>query len=251
MKFCLGKLPARPPQGLKFADVINAAALPTPPATFGHQSLVADGNFDILGNDSVGDCTIAGAAHEHMLWTMEGGTARAHFSTKYVLADYSAITGYDGTAATDTGADIQQVAAYRQKIGIQDVTGFRHKIDSFASLRVGDISQVALATYIFGAAGIGVELPSSAQAQFMAGVPWSVVPGDKIDGGHYIPCVGRDANGNYLFVSWGKVQPATPTWLATYMDEGLAYLSREILNAKGISPEAYDADALTKYFGEI
>lgn len=251
MKYRLGKLPARPVMGLRFADVFNSESLPTPPDTFGHQSLMADGVWHMLGNDSAGDCTIAGAAHEHMLWTMEGGTPRSRFTTKDVLSDYSAVTGYNGTASSDTGADMQVVAAYRQKTGIVDATGARHKIDAFASLRSSDLNQLAQAVYLFGAAGMGFQLPASAEYQFDRGQPWTVVPGDKIEGGHYVPCVGRDASGNFLFISWGKVQAATPGWVTTYMDEGLSYFSREILNAKGVSPEAYDLTALQKYFGEF
>lgn len=246
MKFCLGKLPARPPQGLKFADVINAAALPTPPATFGHQSLMADGNWNMLGNDSVGDCTLCDAAHQHMLWTMEGGIPGVRFETKGVLSDYFAITG-----GPDIGCDLQAVAAYRQKIGVIDATGVRHKIECYTSLRVGDITQLAQATYIFGAVSVGVLLPSSAEAQFIAGEPWSLVPTDKPVGGHCITSVGRDANGNYLFISWGRVQAATPEWVANSMDEAISPFSREILNAKGISPESYDLAALQNFSGEI
>ena len=246
MKYRLGKLPARPPLGLKFADVFNAESLPTPPAIFGHQSLMADGGWDMLGNNLVGDCTLCDAAHQHMLWTLEGGVSQARFKTENVLSDYYAITG-----GPDIGCDLQVVAAYRQKTGVIDAAGVRHKIDAYTSLRVGDLSQLAQATYIFGAVSVGVLLPSSAEAQFMAGEPWSLVAGDKPIGGHCITSVGRDNNGNYLFISWGRLQRATPEWVANSMDEAISPFSREILNAKGISPENYDLAALQNFSGEI
>lgn len=249
MKYRLGKLPARPPLGLHFADVFNA--LPTPPATFGHQSLMADGVWGMLGNNQVGNCTICDGEHQHMVWTLEGENPCPAFTTNNSISDYSAISGYNGTAATDTGCDLQDVAAYRKNVGLIDAMGVRHKIDAYASLRVGDLSQIAQAAYIFGAVSIGVLLPSSAEAQFIAGQPWSVVPTDKPVGGHCITLVGRDFNGSYLFISWGKVQAATPSWVATYMDEGIVCFDRELLNAKGLSPESYDLAALQKYFGEI
>lgn len=237
--------------GLRFADVFNAEALPTPPGAFGHQGLVPDGSFGMLGNDSVGDCVFAGAAHEHMVWTAEGGSSRASFTTRDVLSDYSAVTGYNGTEASDSGTDMQVAAAYRQKTGIIDAAGVRHKIDAFTSLRPTSIDQLALATWLFGAVGVGVQCPTSMQAQFEEGLPWSLEPQDQIEGGHYVPCVGRNANGNFLFVTWGKIQQATPGWIETWMDEGLAYLSLESLNAKGLSPESFDLAALQKYFGAI
>jgi len=207
---------------------------------------MAGGNFFMLGNDSVGDCTLCDAAHQHMLWTLEGGVPRARFTTKDVLSDYFAITG-----GPDVGCDLQVVAAYRQKTGVIDATGARHKIDSYTSLRVGDLCQLAQATYIFGAVSVGVLLPSSAEAQFIDGEPWSLVPTDKPIGGHCITSVGRDANGNYLFISWGRVQAATPEWVANSMDEAISPFSREILNAKGISPENYDLTALQNFSGEF
>jgi hypothetical protein len=146
---------------------------------------------------------------------------------------------------------MQTAAAYRKSIGIIDSSGVRHKIDGSASLKVGDLSELATAAYIFGAAGIGVQIPSCAESQFDNRQVWSVVANDPIEGGHYVPCVGRDANGNYLFITWGKVQPATPQWVQTYMDEGLCYLDLEVLNSKGLSPESYDAAVLQSYLGEL
>jgi len=207
---------------------------------------MAGGNFFMLGNSTYGDCTICDAAHQHMLWTLEGGIPRARFTTKDVLSDYFAITG-----GPDVGCDLQAVAAYRQKTGVIDATGVRHRIDAYTSLRVGDIGQLAQATYIFGAVSVGVLLPSSAEAQFIAGEPWSLVAGDKSLGGHCITSVGRDTNGNYLFVSWGRLQAATPEWVANSMDEAISPFSREILNTKGISPENYDLAALQNFSGEI
>lgn len=205
----------------------------------------------MLGNDQVGDCTICGAAHEHMLWTREGGASKASFTFADVLADYSAISGYNGTVASDTGCDMQVVAAYRKTTGIRDAAGVRHKIQGFASLKVADLLQLSQAAYLFGAVGVGVLIPASAEDQFDSAMPWSVISGDKVEGGHYIPLVGKNSAGNYLVVTWGRLQAVTPGWLETYMDEGIAYLSTEMLNAKGVSPEAYDLATLQKDFGEF
>jgi hypothetical protein len=212
---------------------------------------MAGGVWHMLGNDKAGCCVFSGAAHEHMLWTLEGGVPRARFTTKDVLSDYRDLTGYNGSEASDQGTDMQDAAAYRQKTGVIDATGVKHRIDGYASLRVGDLTQIARAAYLFGAVGIGVMLPSSAEHQFIAGVPWSIVPGDHPVGGHYIPMVGRDDNGNFLFISWGRVQAATPEWVAQNMDEGMAYLSKEMIGKNGLSLESYAADALTTFFESI
>lgn len=244
MRYKLGKTDARPPMGLRFADVFNVESLPTPPATFGHANLIPGGLWGMLDNDSIGDCTICDVAHQHMLWTLEGGGPGAQFAAKDVAADYFSLTG-----GADTGLDMQVVAAWRQKTGILDVSGIRHKTQGSVSLKAGNLPQLSQAAYIFGAVSVGVQLPSSAEAQFDAAKPWSVMPGDTIEGGHCITVIGKNSAGNYLVVSWGKLQAATPAWLETYMDEGLPSLSIEMLNAKGVSPEAYDLAALQKYLG--
>lgn len=238
---------------LKFADVFKASTLPTPPASFGHQNLMADGNWHMLDNDQYGDCVFAGAAHEHMLWTMEGGTPRSRFTSVDVLSDYTAVTGFDPTKpATDQGTDMQVAAAYRQTTGIRDALGLRHRIDAYAALRVGDINQITIAAYLFGAIGIGVNCPSSMEQQFIQGKPWDVINSDTIDGGHYIPLVGKNNNGNFLFITWGKVQEATPAWVEAFMDEGICYMDLELVNANTkISPEGFNQDALSGYLKEV
>lgn len=249
-----GKLPARPNAvTLKFADVFNADTIPTPPKSFGHEMLLANNNWSMFANDQWGDCVWAGAAHEHMLWTMEGGLQQAQFTTSDVLSDYSAATGFDPSKpATDQGTDMQVAAAYRQKTGVVDASGNRHKIDAYSALNVGDIDQIALATWIFGAVGIGVKCPSSMQDQFNQNEVWSVVPNDSIVGGHYCPCIGRNSVGNYVFVTWGRLQAATPEWVSKYNDEGICYFDLEIINqSTKMSPESFNQDALTQYLKEV
>lgn len=249
-----GKKPARPDSvKLKFADVFNEATLPTPPVSFGHENLMPSGTWFMLANDRWGDCVWAGAAHEHMLWTLEGNIPRAHFTSKDVLSDYSMVTGFNPlNPNTDQGTDIQVAAEYRQKTGIVDTLGERHKIDAYSALRRGDVNQIATAAYIFGAVGIGVQCPFSMQDQFTSNQPWSVVEGDSIEGGHYFPVIGRNSNGNFICITWGRLQEITPTWLTKYMDEGLTYLNLEFLQSSTkLSPESYNLDTLTQYLKEV
>lgn len=249
-----GKKAARPNAvTLKFSDVFNETVMPKAPLVFGHETLLASEDWFMFGNDRYGDCVLAGAAHEHMLWTMEGGgtAARAHFTTADVLSDYSAITGFSTwNPLSDQGTDAQEAAAYRQKTGILDAQGNRHKIDAYASLKVGDLDQLALATWLFGAVGVGVVCADNMEQQFDAGQLWS--GGNLTNSGHYVPCVGRNSKGNFLFITWGKLQAATPEWVSKYMDEGTVYLSLEILNASTkLSPESFNVDALQQYLKGI
>lgn len=242
MPFRLGKKPARPGAvKLRLGDYLKAAALPPLPAVFGHQNLVAA--WPMLANDRFGDCVFAGAAHETMLLVAEAGGSVA-FTDANVLSDYAAVTGFDpANPATDGGADMQEAAAYRRNTGIVDASGNRHKIAAYLALEPGSIEHLYLAAYLFGTVGIGLALPASALDQAEHQQAWNVVAGAPPAGGHYVPLVGRRADGVLIAVSWGAVQLMSESFFTTYCDEAVAYVSMECLvNRK--SPEGFDYDAL-------
>lgn len=246
----LGKAPARPGAiALKFAMIFNAAALPTPPQTFGRSGLIT--NWGMLANDQFGDCVLAGGDHESKLLNKLAGRD-VSFTDANALADYTAITGFSANdPSTDQGTDVQAAAAYRQKTGLVDAVGNRHIIDAYMEPKLGDLDEFMLATYLMGVAGLGVQFPSRAEAQFDAGEPWTVVQGDTIEGGHYVPVIDRTASGNLVCVTWGKEQEITPDWYRQYADESVVYLSKEALSAKDLSPEGYDTEALDNFFKQL
>jgi hypothetical protein len=245
VQFKLGKKPARPWQAtgnaFRFATYADNAALPAPPAVFGHEGLIA--SWPMLGNDEYGDCVFAGAAHETMLLTKEAGNA-ATFTDANVLADYAAVTGFSPSDPdTDQGADMQQAADYRRQTGIVDAMDRRHKIASFLAIEPGDPQNIVLAAYMF-VVGVGLQLPSSALDQAAKGQAWDVVQGSPSEGGHYVPLFGRQSDGLLVFVSWGAIQLATERFVQTYCDEAIAYLSQEdLVNQE--SPEGFDFATLT------
>jgi hypothetical protein len=236
-KYKLGKRPARPgAYKLRLGFYLNVAALPPLPATFGHEGLIS--SWGTLGNDDYGDCVWAGAAHETMLLNKEAGVV-VSFTDAAVLSDYTAVTGFNpNDPNSDDGTDVQTAAAYRQKTGVIDAAGNRHKIAAYLALDPGNLDHLYYASYLFGAVGIGIQFPESAMDQFSAGQPWDVVKGASIDGGHYIPLVARRDDGLHV-ITWGKNQTMTENFLRTYCDEAVAYISQEALvNQK--SPEGFD-----------
>ena len=251
----LGKTHARHAMVYKFTDVFDPSALPTPPPVFGHQAAVAE--YHMLGNDTWGNCVWAGAAHEQYIWSMEGSANRTRITTQDTLGDYAAVTGFNYTDATDNGTDLTDAAKYRQQTGIRDAINARHKIDAYVSLEVGNLDQMFAAIYLLGAVGVGIQLPQSAEDQSDAngegntGVPWTVPNEIKMAGGHYVSGVGRDINGNLLIVTWGTIQAMTPAFFERFNDEGVAYLSLEALDSKGLSPEGYSAETLRDIVGKL
>jgi hypothetical protein len=249
--FKLGMTSFTPPK-LKLKTYFKPAKLPPVPKVVGRPWLIKPGHWGMMANDTVGDCVLAGGAHETMLFNADAQCPVAEFTDQNVLADYSAITGYvPGDENTDQGTDPDAAASYRRKTGLIDASGVRHKIDVYADLKNRDLDQLALAVFLFGVAGIGVNLPQKAMDQFNRFDVWKVALPDRILGGHYIPCVGRNSAGNYLFVTWGRLQAATPSWVRRYMVGGIAYMSRERLNAQGLSPQGYNAAALNDDFNTV
>ena len=242
MALKLGKRSARPDAiKLKFSRYFDAASLPTPPAAFGHYATFSQ--WGMFANDRYGDCVFAGAAHETMVFAAEGG-ATAAFTDAAVLSDYSAVTGFDAARPdSDQGTDMQAAASYRRKTGIVDAVGARHKIDCYVALEPGNVDQIALAAWLTGACGVGLQLTDDAEDAFDKGQPWTVRPNQRAIGGHYVPCVGRDPSGALLVVTWGRLQAVDPSYLRAYCDEAVAYLSLETLR-DNLSPEGFDADAL-------
>jgi hypothetical protein len=240
-----GKLPHRPdPRDLKLADYLDNTSLPTPPETFGHADLISEDAWGMLGNDSVGDCVFAGAAHETLALAAEGGH-HPTFTDQAVLSDYSAVTGYvPGDPSTDRGTDVRNAVKYRKQTGIVDAAGHRHHIGAYLYLNPGDVDQLFQALYIFGAVGVGYELPESAEQQFSEGKPWDVVSGSAIAGGHYVPAFGRRSGGFIDAVSWGKRIAITPAFYEKYADEAVVYISASALSAEGTTPEGFDKAAL-------
>jgi hypothetical protein len=255
MPLKLGKKPFVPDaRDLKLSKYLPK--LPTVPAEFGNENLVTD--WGMLGNDQVGDCTCAGSAHETMLWTAMGQGRPIPFTTEGVLADYSAITGYDPSKPeSDQGATIRDVLKYRQKVGMVDAKGNRHKIGAFVSIDPKNLVHVYTALYLLEAVPIGVLVPSTFMSQFAKHQPWTIAPRAKIEGGHYVPLVGKRKispkgffqrlfNGSrncLVCVTWAQLQAITIPAFLKYCDEAWGVISEEML-VNGKSQEGFDLDTL-------
>jgi hypothetical protein len=209
------------------------------PSTFGHVT----GNvfWQELGNDACGDCVWAGAAHEHMLYALATKRRLPRFTADSVVAEYSKVTGYiPGVPATDQGTDMSKAASYRRKVGLLDAAGDVHKIKAYAEIPIGNVDLLIKATYLFGAVGLGVQIPQSAIDQFDARQPWVPVQGSRNLGGHYVMLCGRNSRGFPMVVTWGRLQAVSAGFIEQYMDEAICYFSREYLTATGKTPELVD-----------
>jgi hypothetical protein len=225
----LGKKPARPgAMKLKLSNYLKKSELPTVPMRFGNLSVWGSTEWGMLGNDQVGDCVFAGFAHQIMMWEETIGKGSL-FVEGDVLAAYSEVTGYDpNDPSTDQGTDMVKACQWWKDNGYA-----LHQIFGFAEVPV---SQIAEAAFIFGSVGVGLKMTQGQQDQFNHAEPWDVT-GDPVEGGHYVPVIGRNAHGNYLCVTWGRLQAITPAFIERACDEAVCQVSQDWLNVQeGMTP---------------
>lgn len=225
MNRMLGKQPRRfDARSPRLAMLALNNPLPPAPASLPPQAAT----WSPLGNDQVGDCTIATCLHMVQAWSVANHAA-VPVTTEAALAVYAAITGYDpANPATDRGAVEVDVLQYwlRTGIAVNDVAA-ADQIDGYAVLDHADIDLVRRSIAAFGGVFAGLAMPLSAQSQNA----WDVTAeGDRGDGapgswgGHAVPLLGYDADGP-ICISWGQVVPMSWAFWQRYADEAYAPLS--------------------------
>ncbi len=238
----LGKTPARyDSRTLQLAHYLKPGVLPAPPATSNWAAKVR--SWPMMGNDRIGDCTIAAAGHCIEEWTTDAGKPVV-VPDPEIVAAYSAVAGYNPvTGQHDTGANELDVLNYWRRTGVGG-----HRIRAYVSLEPGNLDHVRDAVSIFGNCYIGLALPVTAQTQRV----WSVPPGGAVGpgapgswGGHAVPVVAYDSR-ELTVVTWGALKRMTWGFWAAYCDEAYALLSDDFLTADktpaGIDLATLEAD---------
>lgn len=184
-----------------------------------------DPALTVGGGRPLGDCTIAGAAHLLMAANVQVGRHDPTPNSDKVADQYLTLSG-----GADTGLAEADVLTRWHTDGLFG----GNKIAGFATVDHTDILDIHQAIACYGSCYVGVALPASADQQFAARQPWTVV-GDRPVGGHCVVFVGYDAR--YLHaITWGAVQAVTYPWFATYGTEAHAVIPEEFVEA-GHGPE--------------
>jgi hypothetical protein len=204
----------------------------------------------MLGNDSVGDCTIAGVAH--LIQLMTGNASPPGFvpNEADVLAAYSALSGYNpADPSTDTGLDLLTVLNYWRQTGF-----FGHKIVAFTSVNHLDQAEVCAALDLFGGLYAGVALPLSAQSE--VGSVWNLSSDATAGapnswGGHCAP-TGTYSPAGPDCITWGQwKQQMTWAFQQAYFDELYAVVTPDWIAANGNAPSGFDLAQLQSDLSEI
>lgn len=218
----LGKLPYQHDRRTLHLATYISQPLPAAPATWTTPMAKDIRDWPMYGNDRLGDCTCAAAAHLIECWT-SAALRWEDVPEAAVIAMYEAITG-----GQDTGAVELDVLRYWRKIGLAG-----HKPYAFALIDRMAHEHVKLAASLFAGVYIGIALPKSAQSQTGPGKVWDIpthgygsdsVPGTW--GGHAVNVVAYDGDG-LTVVTWGQLQRMTWQFWDRYVDECWALLPAE------------------------
>lgn len=201
-------------------------------------------DYPMYGNDRYGDCAEAGAAHMVQSITSWARNLITP-SDDDVLSLYTNVTGFDpANPATDNGTNLQDLLGWWSRNGWPGGSGMQLK--AFAELRRWDEAAMRACLYYFGTVYVGVQFPNGAMTQFQNGEPWSVIPGDTIDGGHCIVLEAtRPGKDEYTWISWGKRQKSNRAWWWKYAEEAWVPVTEQALDN---APKGLDAKGLMSEF---
>lgn len=228
----LGKRPARSdPRTLRLAKYTTK--VPTPPPDCNWGGTITD--WGVMGNDELGDCTIAAVGHAIQGWSQATGTLITVPDTT-VKGYYSDWAGYvEGHPETDRGAYEVDILNKWRKFGFGKSAELNHILFAYADPDPRNTLHIKQAIWLFGGVYIGLALPITASRQFNLGNYWDMVDGAGADGvpgswgGHavWVPKYTTDAQGNLILwcVTWGRLQAMTERFWYECCDESHALLA--------------------------
>jgi hypothetical protein len=234
----LGKLPSRvDPRTLSLSRYLDRGALPAPPAALDLSSHVI--SWPMYGNDRLGDCTTAAAAHMIEGWTAAAAGDAVVLPESAVLAAFDAVKVVDPETGDEGAVELDVLKLWRSN-GIGG-----HRIGAFARVSRDDRDLVVTGAWLFGGLYIGLQLPLSAADRdvwdWTGSLDGPDAPGSW--GGHAVDVVGYD-EGGLTIVTWGALKRMTWAFWSRYCDEAWCVLSTDYL-AAGRSPQGFDLAALS------
>jgi hypothetical protein len=228
----LGKGDAVRPVGLHDLATYLPSGFPAPPATFGTLEELQQITWGMDGNDTLGDCTIAGADHVIAAANALLNTDDARPALQVLEAQYKILS------PKDQGCVIAIVLQNWRNKGLFQMPAGPNRISQYAPFDHRNKNEFLQVIAFTGSAYLGIACPQSAQQQFAKQaqtgrlVPWTVVKSSPIAGGHCIVAVGYTTQGLFC-VSWGGVVLVTWAFVTKYCDEGWAIITEELAEKGG------------------
>lgn len=219
--FKLGKAPAvRDPHNLKLSAVLKPT-LPVLPAQYDFDVVHPGVPLPMFANDHLGDCVMAGRAHQTLRFEFSEQHAIIPINDQDVASEYFRETG-----GIDSGLDALHSLKHWRVDGWV-AAGRRYYIKAFAEIDLHHRTEIQQAIYSDIGAGLGLRLPISAHAQILNQQPWEVVKGSTSTkdswGGHYVYVCGYDRTG-LTCVTWARRQHMSWAFFDKYCDEAYAII---------------------------
>lgn len=227
------------PVGLKTLDFYYAGTLPQAPAKVivPAVSPSPDGTpWGMDGNDTKGDCGVAGIDHGFMAAAASVKVAdRETWPTDAAIVDYYLTY----TGGQDSGVVLADFLSY-----VKAKSFFGHSITAYAPVGVHDIPTLCFTINAYTYAYTGISVTAAMESAAQQGKPWTLDDlFSPIVGGHCVPLVGYDSD--YLYcVTWGKVQAISYSAWHFISSEAWAVISGEFTSddGRGLNLAALQAD---------
>ena len=242
-------------RGQAFSFARYADKLPAPPATCDYATAATLAALrSIYGNDTLGDCVIAGGYHDVGVWTGNAGNLFVATQAQ-IIKDYSAIGGYvPGDEDTDNGCDEETALNYWVQHGFQNGT----KLAGWLRVDATNQTEVMQALWLFENLYFGMCLPDKWIDPMPSkdGFIWDVAGKADPNNGHCVVGVGYNQTGVKID-TWGLFGFVTWSAVSTYAsqhDNGELYLllsPDQIAKASGKSPNGFDWATLVADFNAM
>lgn len=191
-------------------------------------------NWQMLGNDTYGDCVAVTWANLRRLTTSALST-EVYPSWPEVEAVYK--TQNPNFPSDDNGMDIQTLLQYLVKTGGPDGV----KAVGFAAVDYTNPDEVKAAIALFGAVWVGLDVLDVNETEFSDGQPWDYVPGASDVGGHSVLVGGYGTSpagsapqlgGDEKFITWAQETSFTDAFWSNQVSECWAVIWPEHLGSR-------------------
>lgn len=206
-----GRRPPKNTPALRLSSILSGD-IPDHPAAADY---LGTAGWQMLGNDTYGDCVAVTWANERRLISRQAGH-ETYPDIDQVLEFYK--TQNPGFPGQDDGMVIQTALEDLTRAGGPDGV----KAVAFAKVDHTNPDEVKAAIAIFGQVWVGVNVQQANQDDFAAGQPWDYHPHSPIEGGHSVVAGGYDsdqAGGDERFITWAAETAFTDTYWTHLVEE--------------------------------
>lgn len=222
-RFALGKRTPSNRLSLNFGEFVTV--MPSAPLV----DLAPDFVYPMDGNDSVGDCVVAGWDHFRQVVTgLLTGTQKNFtqaeiwdfYKTQNQNFDPNGTSQTNGAgSSSDRGMDIQVFLEYLVS---------KKLILGFAKIDYTNDAELRAAVYIGLGIITGVVIRNAQMGDQFNKALWDFVPTSPVEGGHCVPFAGyNDAPKVTACITWAKLVQCTDAFILNQMDEAWFVLMQE------------------------